>query len=195
MPKISGVVHIGQMAQLVDNHIIRDCGRCQHESPVKREGASCTAASPAGLLIPDGDAVVGAAGKLHKVSGTFGKILFCSGDIPLFQSDPLDIGQVGDRAVLALFFCLQIFGDDPDTLLHEKTINLFLGDVKRDADCNLSFRIDADCTAFAAAADKCVGQFIEFALILNSDGIFGVIVHWVSCKSSICVNRVLSSYD
>lgn len=148
---------MGQMAQLVDDHIVRDCGRCQHEPPIKRESTACAAASPAGFLVPDGDAIVGAAGKLYEVGGTFGDILFCGGDIPLFQSDSLDIGQVGDGAVLTLFFCLQIFGDDPDTLLDEKMINLLLGDDGRDADCNLPFRINADGTAFTAAANERVG--------------------------------------
>lgn len=179
LPKIFRVVHISQMAQLMDDHIVRDCGRRQHEPPVKRESAARAAASPAGFLVPDADAVIGTSGKLMEVSDAFWKILFCSSNVSFFQSGSLDIGQVGDRAVIALFFRFQIFGDNPDALLDEEVFNFFFCDIKRDADCNLSFRVNTDGAAFTAAADKCVGQFIELTLILNSDSVFGV-VHWIS---------------
>ena len=89
---------MGQMAQLMDDHIIQNGGRRQHEPPVKGERASGAAASPAGLLIPDGDAVIGATSELVEIGDSFREIFFRRGDIALFQGEPLGVGQLGDGA-------------------------------------------------------------------------------------------------
>lgn len=120
LPECGGMVHISQMAQLMDDHIIRNRRRCQHKPPIERECALSTAASPAGFLISDGDAVVGAAGEPVKVGDSFRKIFFRRSDIPLFQCGALCVGQVRDRTVLFPLQHLQIFGDDPNALVNEE---------------------------------------------------------------------------
>ena len=120
LPECGGVVHISQVTQFVDNHIIRNCRRCQHKPPIEGECALGAAASPAGFLIPDGDAVVGAAGELVKVGDSFGEIFFRRSDVPLFQCGALCVGQVGDRTTLLLLQYFQIFCYDPNALVDEK---------------------------------------------------------------------------
>lgn len=107
------------------HHIIQDGRRRQHETPVKREGASGAAASPSGLLVAYGNTVVGTTGELLEISGSFWKILFCGSDIALFQSGALGVGQVGDRAVLLLLLYFQIFRDDPDAFVDEQVGDFF----------------------------------------------------------------------
>lgn len=77
------MIHVGQVAQFMDDNIVQNGRRRQHEPPVKGKRASGTAASPAGLLVSDGDPVVGAAGKLLEIGGSPRKIFFRRGDIAL----------------------------------------------------------------------------------------------------------------
>ncbi len=168
---------MGQMAQLMDDHIIQDGGRCQHEPPVKRECASGAAASPASLLIPDGDAVVGATGELVEMSHSFRKIFFCRGNIALFQGEPLGIGQLGDGTVTLFFLNFQIFGDDPDTLLDEQMGYFFLGGAHGNAHRDLPVGGNTDGEASAVAADEYVRQLVKLTLILDAYCAFGLICH------------------
>ena len=57
-PEVGGVVHFQSVAKLVDDHIIYDFRRCEHQQTVKIQVASATAASPAGLLVSDRDSSV-----------------------------------------------------------------------------------------------------------------------------------------
>ncbi len=68
----------------MDHYIVQDGGRRKHKAPVKRESAFGAAASPTGLLVPDGDAVIGTSGELAVVGGSFGEIVFGCGDIAFF---------------------------------------------------------------------------------------------------------------
>ena len=163
----------------MDDHIVQNPGRCQHKPPVKRESAPRAAASPAGFLIPDSDTIVGTAGELMEVCHTFGKIIFCSDNISLFQSSPLRIGQIGDGAVSDLFLYFQIFCNDPDALLDEKMMYSLFGSVHWDTDCYFAIGVNTDGAAFAAAADKRVRKLIDFTLILNTYCVLGVVVHYV----------------
>ncbi len=97
----------------MDHDIIQNRRGRQHETPVKGEGSPRAAASPAGLLVPDGDAVVSAAGELLEVGGSFWKIFFGSGNIPLRQGSTLCRGQIGDWFGSLSALLLQISGDDP----------------------------------------------------------------------------------
>ena len=50
------MIHVMQMAQLVDDDVIPDLRRCQHQQAVEIEIPRLGAAAPAGFLGPDGDA-------------------------------------------------------------------------------------------------------------------------------------------
>lgn len=168
---------MSQMAQLMDDHIIQNGRRCQHEPPVKGESASGAAASPAGLLIPDGDAVVGAAGELMEMSDSFREILFRRGDIALFQGEPLGVGQLGDGTVTLFFLNFQILGYDPDALLDEQMGYFLLCGAHGNAHRDLSVGGNTDGEASAVAADECVRQFVKLALILDAYCAVGLIYH------------------
>ena len=159
------------------HHIIQDGRRSQHETPVKREGASGTAASPSGLLVAYGNTVVGTTGELLEVGGSFWKILLCGSDIALFQCGALGVGQIGDGAVLLLFLYFQIFRDDPDAFINEQVRDFFLRGAQGDANGNLPIGRDADRAAFAVAVDEGVGQFVELALVLYAYGVVAIIIH------------------
>ena len=159
---------MGQMAQLMDDHIIQNGGRRQHEPPVKGERASGAAASPAGLLIPDGDAVIGATSELVEIGDSFREIFFRRGDIALFQGEPLGVGQLGDGAVTLLFLNLQILGDDPDALLDEQMGYFLLCGAHGNAHRDLSVGGNTDGEASAVAADECVRQLVKLTLILDA---------------------------
>ena len=75
----------------MDHHIVQDSGRCQHETPVKREGAPGAAAAPAGFLIANCNTVIFAAGKWLEISRSFRKIFSGSLYISLFQSEALGL--------------------------------------------------------------------------------------------------------
>ena len=55
VPEIFGMVHVGQVAELMDYHIIKDHRRREDQAVIKRQCSPGGAASPAGLLVPDGD--------------------------------------------------------------------------------------------------------------------------------------------
>ena len=161
------MIHVRQMAQFMDHHIIEDRRRRQHEPPVEGERSFGAAASPPGLLAADGNAAVCAAGELLEVGGSFGKVFFRRGDITFLQCGALRIRQIGRGNVLPPFHHFEISGDDPYPLVNEKVVDLFLGDALRNADGDLPVGIDADRQTFPAAADKGIGKFIEPALILD----------------------------
>lgn len=104
----------------MDNHVIRNCRRRQHKPPIERERAFGTAASPAGFLIPDGDAIVGAAGESVKVGDSLRKIVFRRSDVPLFQCGTLRVCQIGDGTALLFLQNFQVFGYNPDAFVNEK---------------------------------------------------------------------------
>lgn len=64
VPEGFGMVHIGQMAELVDNDVVYDRRRSHHKPVVKRQSTRLGAASPTGFLISDGNFCIGAAGLL-----------------------------------------------------------------------------------------------------------------------------------
>ena len=168
---------MGQMAQLMDDHIIQDGGRRQHKPPVKGERASGAAASPAGLLIPDGDAVIVAAGELVKIGDSFRKIFFRRGDIALFQGEPLGVGQLGNGTVTLFFLNFQILGDDPDTLLDEQMGDFLLCGAHGNAHRDLPVGRNTDGEASAVAANECVRQLVKLTLILDAYCAVGLIYH------------------
>lgn len=117
---------MGQVAQFMDHNIIQNSGRRQHETPVKGESSLRTTASPACLLIPDGDAAVGAAGELLEIGGSLRKILFGSGNIPLCQGRTLCLCQIGNRFGGLLVLLFQISGDDPMLSVCENMTDFFV---------------------------------------------------------------------
>lgn len=167
-PECFRVIHVGQMAELMDDHIVKNGGRRQHQPPVKGEGPFCAAAPPAGLLVADGDAVIASACEGEKVGGAFGEIFFCRRDIAFFEGFALCVRQVGDGAALGPFDCFQIVRDDPVLLIEQKAADLCFGSAKRQPQGDLSLRGDTDCAGFSAAVDHLAGEFIKFALVFDA---------------------------
>ena len=62
IPEILGMVHMGQVTEFMDYHIIQDSGRCEDQSVIKRKGALGRTAAPPAFLITDRDGMVRAAG-------------------------------------------------------------------------------------------------------------------------------------
>lgn len=139
-PECLRVVHMGQMAEFVDDHIVQDGRRRQHEPPVKRQGALGAAASPAGLLVADGDTRIGSACEGSKAGNPFREVFLCRGDVTFFEGCPLGVRQVRYRAVLGTLDSFQIVGDDPVLLIQQKVADLCLGSAKRQPQSNLSLR-------------------------------------------------------
>ena len=54
-PEKCGVVHLLSVTQLVDYHVVYDFGSGVHQCTVEIQVTGGAAASPAGLLMPDGD--------------------------------------------------------------------------------------------------------------------------------------------
>lgn len=151
---------MGQMAELVDDHIVEDGGRRKHKPPVEGEGAFRTAASPAGFLVADGDAAVIPARERGKVGGAFRKVFFRGVDITLFEGGALCVRQIGFGSVFAPLYSLQIMPDNPRLLFKQKTVNLRLRGAKGQPQGDFSLRGDAYGARSAAAVDYLVGQFI-----------------------------------
>lgn len=66
-PEKCGVVHLLSVTQLVDYHVVYDFGSGVHQCTVEIQVTGGAAASPAGLLMPDGDLSVGHAYYLSKM--------------------------------------------------------------------------------------------------------------------------------
>lgn len=66
-PEKCGVVHLLSVTQLVDYHVVYDFGSGVHQCTVEIQVTGGAAASPAGLLMPDGDSSVGHAYYLSKM--------------------------------------------------------------------------------------------------------------------------------
>lgn len=154
------MVHMCQVAQFVDNYIVKNSRRSQHEPPVEGESTSGAAASPAGFLVPNGNAVVCTAGKLTEISRSFREIFFGGIDISPGQGRTLRIGQAGYRTVGLFLKGFQIFCDDPVLLFDENALKFPAGGMQRYTYGDLALGRDADGVTLAAAADKCVWQFI-----------------------------------
>ena len=63
VPEIFGMVHVGQVAELMDHHVIQYHGRGEYEPVVEGQGAPGGTAPPAGLLVPHRDGGVMASGE------------------------------------------------------------------------------------------------------------------------------------
>ncbi len=86
------MIHVGEVAQFVDNHIVQHMGRSHHQPPVEGESAVGGTAPPAGLLLPDGDGMVGASGKLLKICHSLWKITFRYLPVFFLQKGFLGVG-------------------------------------------------------------------------------------------------------
>lgn len=71
------MIHIGEMTELMHHHIIQYMRWSHHQPPVEGEGAIGGTASPTGLLLPDGDGVIGAACKLLKIRHALRNVALC----------------------------------------------------------------------------------------------------------------------
>lgn len=141
-------------------HIVQNGRRRQHKPPVEGESSLGAAAPPAGLLIPDGDAVVSAVGELPEISRPFREVFFGGGDIPLGQGGTLGVRQIRDGPGCLLLLHFKIFRDDPVLSVREDMPDLFIAGPQGNAYRDLSFRRDADRVALPVTADEGVGKFI-----------------------------------
>ena len=62
LPEIPGVIHVGQVAELMHDHVVQYLGRCKKKSVVKGQGSKGGAASPAGFLVSYGNGGIAASG-------------------------------------------------------------------------------------------------------------------------------------
>ncbi len=144
----------------MDHHIVQDRRRRQHEPPVEGQGAPRAAASPAGLLVADGDAVKVSAREREKIGGAFREICLGGVDIALFEGGALGVRQVGYGTVFAAAYGFQIMGDNPVLLVQQKAVDLRFGGAKGQAQGDLPVRGNADGACLPAAVNYLVGQFI-----------------------------------
>ncbi len=142
------------------HHIIQNGGRRQHETPVKGKGAFGAAASPAGLLVTDGDARKASSGEGKKIGGPFRKIVSGRLYVTLFQGGPLRVSQIGNRPAGGMFLRLQPVRDDPVLFFQQEVADLLVGGAKRQPQGNSPVGRNADRTGLAAAFDYVVGKFI-----------------------------------
>ena len=101
-PELLGMIHVSQMAELMDHHIVQHNGGCEDQSIVKRETAAGRTATPAGLLVPDGDGAVMSAGDLVVVSHTVLKLCPCLGSVALSQGYQASSFRSRQRGVFVL---------------------------------------------------------------------------------------------
>ena len=55
VPEIFGMVHVGQMAELMHHYIVKNHWRRKNQAVIEGQCSAGRAAAPAGLLVPDGD--------------------------------------------------------------------------------------------------------------------------------------------
>ena len=159
-PERFRVIHVSQMAKLMHDHVVKNRRRRQHKPPVEGEGASRAAASPAGLLIADGDAFETPSCERKEIGGAFRKIFPGGVDITLFEGRALLVRQVGRGTVFAAAYGFQIMRDDPVLLVRQEALYLRFGGAKGQPQDDFSLSQNADCACPAAAVDDLVGQFI-----------------------------------
>ena len=80
------MVHFLPVAELVDHDIVQYIRRCEDKPPVKRKIALAAAASPSGLLIPDGYFSIGHAQNMGIVRDSFWKVFPGSFAVKSFQT-------------------------------------------------------------------------------------------------------------
>lgn len=78
IPEFFGMVHMGDVAEFVDDDIIQDLKRGVHKSVIKGQGAGGRTAAPACFLVTDGDTGITAAGNGDIIIYPLGKIILCS---------------------------------------------------------------------------------------------------------------------
>ncbi len=102
------MIHVGEMAQLMDHHIVQYMGRCQHQPPMKGKSTVGGTAPPAGPLFPDGDSIVGTSRKLLKIRHTLRNVAFRYLPVFFLQKGFLGVGVTavlfGNRAEFAVVF-------------------------------------------------------------------------------------------
>ena len=168
LPEGGGVIHMRQMTEFMNDDIIQNSRGCKHKTPVEGESALGAAASPAGLLVPYGDAIVSAAGELAEIGCSLREVFLGGDNISLCQGIALCICQTRDWLVYLFLLLFQIFCDDPVLLLTKDLADFPVTGHKRDAYGDLSVGGDADGIALALAADQCVRKFIGLALVFDA---------------------------
>ncbi len=73
IPEILGVVHVGQVAELMDHHIVEDLWRSEDQAVIEGECPSGGTASPTAFLVAYGDGGIITSGQLMIVCNSLGK--------------------------------------------------------------------------------------------------------------------------
>lgn len=143
----------------MNNNVIQNIRRRQHEPPVKGKRSPAAAASPAGFLVPDGNTRIAAPDDVRKSSGIvscpFRNRIRSSGAAAFFYSGAFCFRISGDRQVRPGFLSLLLLGQlgsNPKLFFCQQTDNLCIMDKKRDADGQESVLIKGKRTGFPAAA-------------------------------------------
>lgn len=86
MPEVLGMIHVGEMTEFVNDHVIQYLLWCEYQPVIKGKCATGGTASPAAFLVAYRDGGVIASGKLMIVSDPLGKGVPCCIAIAFFKS-------------------------------------------------------------------------------------------------------------
>ena len=143
------MVHMLAMTQLVDNHIIQNAFRCQHQQAVEIEITGAGAAAPAPGLIADGNAPVGHPHGL------------CRPEYPgrNFPARPVcqrpNVRITQGRSLPCLFGSTHLLNRllNPLLLFFHKAVNFPLGQSAGRSNQQLPLRCNLQAQGFPTAAD------------------------------------------
>ena len=160
-PEAGRVVHLFSVAELVNDDVVEDLGRCQKKEAVEIEVAFGTAASPAGLLAADRDGSVVDADERRKVSDALGD----HNRSPLLEAAQLGVCKSGDR----IGFFLRLAGEnlravdaDPFALIVEEGLYVLLGNTHGGAHNNAAIGLDFHGECFSITSDQFIFHVSQY---------------------------------
>ena len=153
------MIHMNEMAQLMDNDIVEAFRRGQVQLPVEGKCAAGGAAAPAGFLGADGNTCDRTVrGWQHRfiVSNAIQKNGMKPFDCFLLDRDFFFVRKARRSGFpLLSFLCLRSHvGEDPGSVRLQEFLQLVLSAAERNPYLQRRVRADDDCKRFSAAADQ-----------------------------------------
>lgn len=167
LPEGGGMVHMGQVAEFMYDHIIEYGRRREHQPPVKGEGSFAAAASPSRFLVADGNAFISAAGHGMIIGDPFRNIGAGRIFIPFFQRIPLYIGKIGGGAAVFSGTDFQIVRDDPVAFFFRHPHDFPLACAKGHAENNFTILSDGNGKRFPLAFYNCKRERVFVPVVGN----------------------------
>lgn len=177
LPESFGVIHMFQMAEFMDYHVVKYSRGSQHKAPVEGKGPAAAAASPAGFLIAYGNGGIAVPDQVAVIfripGGALGDIGFGGGTIPFLQGEGLLWGKFRPGAegigLLPLFPFLQFgqFLPDPELFFFEESYCIGILDVTGKAYCEGGVFVQDDGACLAVAADDFVWNGESYAVFVH----------------------------